>query len=222
MSFKHSPLRADAERNRRRLLEAASELFAEKGLKVTLNDIAHHAGVGVGTAYRRFANKDEVINALFDERFDEVYRTASQALQDPDPWHALCVFLEHSLQMQFEDRGLKDIVAYPGLTPERYAKSHEQLSPLIDAIAERAREQGTLRQGITGADLILLQIGLIAVMDLSRKESPNLYRRYLTIVLDGLRSDCASTPTLAVSSPSNLETSSMISLNNELEHTTSE
>ena len=73
-----APLRKDAARNRERLLTAASELFAERGLAVTLNDIAHRAGVGVGTAYRRFANKDEVIDALFEQRLQDVIAVAEE------------------------------------------------------------------------------------------------------------------------------------------------
>src|SRR3954470_17666715 len=103
-------LRRDAALNRERLLAAAAELFAEHGLAVTLNDIAHHAGVGVGTAYRRFANKEEVIDALFEERLQAVAGVANEALDDPDPWHGLVAFLERSLDMQFGDRGLNQIM----------------------------------------------------------------------------------------------------------------
>src|ERR671921_857965 len=99
-------LRKDAARNRERLLAAAAELFAERGLNVTLNDIAHRAGVGVGTAYRRFANKDEVIDALFEQRLEGVIAVAEDALRDPDPWRGLVTFLARSLEMQFGDRGL--------------------------------------------------------------------------------------------------------------------
>src|SRR5438270_6027199 len=94
-------LRKDAAQNRERLLAAAAELFAERGLAVTLNDIAHHAGVGVGTAYRRFANKEEVIDALFEDGLQAVAEVARAALDDPDPWHALVAFLERTLDMQF-------------------------------------------------------------------------------------------------------------------------
>src|SRR3954470_25023974 len=107
------PLRADAALNRQRLLDAASELFAERGLHVTLNDIAHHAGVGVGTAYRRFPNKEAVIDALFEQRLDAMAELAHAALQDPDAWHGLVSFLEDSLRMQFGDRGLNQIMNAP-------------------------------------------------------------------------------------------------------------
>src|SRR3954470_20317460 len=103
-------MRRDAAANRERLLAAAGELFAEQGLSVTLNDIAHHAGVGVGTAYRRFANKDEVIDALFEQRLHQVIALATEAVQDPDAWRGLTTFLERSLEMQLEDRGLTELL----------------------------------------------------------------------------------------------------------------
>src|SRR6195952_4259064 len=93
-------LRKDAAINRERLLAAASELFAEHGLDITLNDIAHHAGVGVGTAYRRFANKEEVIDALFEQRLQAVAAVANEALDEPDAFHGLGTFLECTLDMQ--------------------------------------------------------------------------------------------------------------------------
>src|SRR3954447_9875195 len=98
-------LRKDAAQNRDRLLAAASELFAERGLDVTLNDIAHHAGVGVGTAYRRFSNKEEVIDALFEQRLQGLAGVAQVAVDEPDAWNGLLSFLERALHMRYGDRG---------------------------------------------------------------------------------------------------------------------
>ena len=95
-----APLRRDAARNRERLLTATSELSTERGL----NDIAHRAGFGVGTAYRRFANKDEVIDALFEQRLQNVIAVAHEELEATDAWAGLVSFLERSLHMQFGDR----------------------------------------------------------------------------------------------------------------------
>jgi AcrR family transcriptional regulator len=83
------PLRRDAARNRERILEAAGEVFATRGLEVTLDDIAHHAGVGVGTVYRRFHDKEQLIDALFDDRMDAVLTVAEEALAADDPWLGL-------------------------------------------------------------------------------------------------------------------------------------
>src|SRR3954453_2960532 len=88
------PLGYDAARNRERVLAAAEEVFATRGLEVTLDDIAAHAGLGVGTVYRRFANRDELIEALFQERLTRVAALASGALEEPDSWAALTRLIE--------------------------------------------------------------------------------------------------------------------------------
>ena len=128
-----APLRRDAARNRERLLTAASDLFAERGLNVTLNDIAHRAGVGVGTAYRRFANKEEVIDALFEQRLQDVIAVAEQALSATDAWGGLVDFLERSLHMQFGDRGLTEIMNSPQLGRERVNETRDRIAPPSDA-----------------------------------------------------------------------------------------
>jgi AcrR family transcriptional regulator len=183
------PLRRDAEINRQRLLTAASELFAQRGLDVTLNDIAHHAGVGVGTAYRRFANKEQVIDALFEQRLDQVAAVAVRAVEDPDAWRGLTTFLERSLQMQLVDRGLTELLNNPHLRQHRVSEARDRIAPLVDAIVDRAKAQGVLRADAEGSDAIFVQVALTAVMDSTRDVQPALYRRYLTIFLDGMRAD---------------------------------
>src|SRR3954471_1714241 len=151
-------LRKDAAQNRERLLAAARELFAERGLNVTLNDIAHHAGVGVGTAYRRFANKEEVIDALFEQRLRDLAAVAEDALQDPDAWHALVSFLERSLDMQFGDRGLNEIMNAPILGLDRIRAARDRIAPLITKLVERAVRDGAVRPDLDQSDLIFIQL----------------------------------------------------------------
>jgi AcrR family transcriptional regulator len=184
-----APLRKDAALNRERLLAAASELFAEQGLSVTLNDIAHRAGVGVGTAYRRFANKEEVIEALFDRRLDEVLAVAHEALDDPDAWHGLVTFLERTLHMQFGDRGLTQIMNSPQLGHARVDETRDRIAPLMTALVKRAQQQGAVRADLDQTDLFFIQMALSGVIDLTRALAPDLYRRYLTLFLDGIRAD---------------------------------
>src|SRR5947209_3658036 len=97
MKLTERPLRKDAERNRQLILDAARELFAERGLGVTLNDVAHYAGLGVGTVYRRFPDKALLIDALFEQRLEEIIHMLKESLNDPDPWHGLTAFLERVL-----------------------------------------------------------------------------------------------------------------------------
>lgn len=191
-------LRKDAAINRERLLDAASELFAQRGLDVTLNDIAHHAGVGVATAYRRFANKEEVIDALFEQRLQDVAAVARDALDDPDAWHGLVTFLERSLEMQFGDRGLTQIMNSPSLGNARVADARDRIAPLIEALVERAKQSGAVRPDLDQTDLIFVQLGLSAIIDSSRTVEPDLYRRYLDIFLDGIRTEPRTFTDLAV------------------------
>jgi AcrR family transcriptional regulator len=199
-SVKSRSLRKDAELNRQRLLAAADELFATYGLDVTLNDIAHHAGVGVGTAYRRFANKQQVIDALFERRLDEVAATADKALADPDAWRGFAMFLERSLQMQMEDRGLTEILNNPQLGQHRVNEARDRIAPLVSSIVDRAKEAGVLRSDFDSTDAIFIQVALAAVMDKTRGISPVLYRRYLMMFLDGIRVDRATLSELPVPS----------------------
>src|SRR4051812_30301517 len=145
-------LRKDAAENRERLLAAAAELFAERGLDVTLNDIAHHAGVGVGTAYRRFANKEAVIDALFEDRLQAVAEVANDALDEPDPWQGLVMFLERALGMQFGDRGLNQIMNNPGLGDARVTEVRDRIAPVIVELVARAKRAGVVRPDLDQTD----------------------------------------------------------------------
>uniref|UniRef100_UPI003D904381 TetR/AcrR family transcriptional regulator n=1 Tax=Gordonia sp. B7-2 TaxID=3420932 RepID=UPI003D904381 len=183
------PLRKDAQINRERLLEAARELFAAKGLDVTLNDIAHHAGVGVGTAYRRFANKGEIIDALFEERLQAVEAVAREALDEPDPWLALTSYLRRTLQMQIGDRGLHQILSDPTLGDERINDVRVRIAPLIVELVDRAKQAGVVRDDFAPTDVTFIQSAMAPIMDSTRDVAPDLYERYLTFILDGIRSD---------------------------------
>ncbi len=181
-------LRKDAALNRERLLVAARELFAERGLGVTLNDIAHHAGVGVGTAYRRFANKAEIIDALFEERLQAVEAAAHEFLAEPDPWAGLAGYLERTLQMQFGDRGLHQILSDPTLSDERVRDVRHRIAPLTAQLVERAKAAGVVRADLAPTDVIFIQAALGPIIESTREVAPDLYRRYLALLLDGIRS----------------------------------
>jgi AcrR family transcriptional regulator len=189
MATVERPLRKDAERNRQRILQAARELFTERGLSVTLNDIAHHAGCGVGTVYRRFPDKELLIDALFEERIDEMVDFAHEGLADPDPWHGLVGFFERSLDAQARDRGLKDVLLSSDLGRARITAARERLQPLGRALLARAHDAGVLRRDIGDQDMPVIQFMLGSVIDAARDVEPELWRRYLAIVLRGLRAE---------------------------------
>ncbi len=192
------PLRKDAARNRERILIAAREVFAERGLEVTLDDIAHHAGVGVGTVYRRFADKEQLIDALFDERLDAIATRAESATAIADPWLAFVGFLEGILEELANDRGLRELSFAGRHGRERVARARARIDPLVDALVARAHASGQLRADVVSTDVMFLQKMVCAVIDMTRDVSRDAWRRYLTIVLDGLRPERTGATELTV------------------------
>ncbi|OBB57295.1 transcriptional regulator [Mycobacterium sp. 852013-51886_SCH5428379] len=180
-------LRKDAQRNRQRVLTAARELFAVKGMEATLNDVAHHAGVGVGTVYRRFATKDELIEAIFEDGIDEVARLAETALQHENSWEGFVWFIEHQCRLTATDRGLREIVYSKAYGGDRVERARERLVPLTTKLVERARHDGHLRADIEPSDTPV--IGLLAgtVSAWAGHVEPELWRRYVALLLDGMR-----------------------------------
>lgn len=138
----------------------------------TLNDIAHHAGVGVGTADRRFANKEEIIDALFELRLQEVAEVATEALDDPDAWNGLLTFLERALHMRHGDRGLNEIMNNPVLGDARVSDARDGIAPPITQLVARAKTQGVVRPDLDQTDLIFIQVALSAIIDSSRDLAP--------------------------------------------------
>jgi AcrR family transcriptional regulator len=181
------PLRADAERNRRRILDAAAELFAAKGLSVGLDEIAHHAGVGVGTAYRRFPVKRRLIEALFEERLDRLVELAERALAADDAWEGLTGFLEQATELQIQNRGLKEIIIGSDHGTALAARARARLAPLSEQLVRRAQASGGLRADVVATDLPLLQFMVGSAAELTPPHAPNLWRRYLALATDGLR-----------------------------------
>ncbi len=182
--------RRDAVENRERILQAARELYAQVGVGVTLHDVVHQAGFGVGTAYRNFLNKEEVIDIVFGDKLLSLVGTGRRCLSDPDPWSGLTRFLEQSLQMQAADRGFSQVLNDPALGSERLDPARREIGELIVALVDRLNSDARLRPGIIGADVELLHGALAGLIDRARPASRTSYRKYLTIVLDGLSPTC--------------------------------
>jgi AcrR family transcriptional regulator len=181
------PLRRDAERNRRRILAAADALVAEVGLGVTHNDIARAAEVGVGTVYRRFPDRQELLNELLDERVDRIITLVDEALEIDDPWQGLCAFVAGNLELQASDKGLKDLMAGDGRSTELARRAGRRIAPAVRQLVERAHATGQLRADVGLEDFPLIQEMVCAVMEHSRHIHPDLWRRALALVMDGFR-----------------------------------
>lgn len=178
------PLRRDAERNRRAVLDAARRLIADRGPEVGFDEIAREAGVGVGTVYRRFPDRSALVDALFTDRVDEMVELGRRALAIADPWEGLTWFVEQSAQEQASDRGLLEAMVGGVQGRERLTAARQRMQPVTDAVVRRVHEAGLLRDGVEMLDLAVLTTVLSMT---ATTEQPELWRRYVPVVLDGLR-----------------------------------
>jgi AcrR family transcriptional regulator len=190
MSIQNEPherrLRADAERNRAKILEAAAQVFADRGLDATLDEVAVAAGVGVGTVYRRFPDKDALIGALFDDAIDDIANLASAAPGRGNSWEALVWFLEEALQRQCANRGLRDVVVGSTYAVDRIEAAKSRITPAIALLVARAQRDGYLRADVVDADFPIMEMMISFIGNMTATVAPDLWRRYLTIILDGL------------------------------------
>ena len=181
------PLRADALRNRAKILQAAAEVFAERGLEVTLDDIAHHAGVGVGTVYRRFADREALVEALFDERMKDMLAQMRDALADPDPWRGLLGFVERTCALLASDRGMRQVMLSSTYGQGEIAQCRDEFGTLGADLVARVKATGVLRPDFEVADILVLFLLVGTVADFAGEVAPGLWRRYFDIMIDGMR-----------------------------------
>ncbi len=179
------PLRADARRNRERVLAAAEELFAEQGASVQMADVARRAGVGVGTVCRNFPTKEALVGALLDEMLEPLVVASELALADPDPAAGLRSYVEAMADLQARSRGLAEQMSAHIERDEQSVKS--ALRRNVAVMLRRAQDAGAVRADIGPADLALLFCGIAQSAVLAGDVGATQRRRYLTIVLDGLK-----------------------------------
>jgi AcrR family transcriptional regulator len=183
--------RSHARRNHELLVVTAREVFAERGVDASLEEIARRAGVGIGTLYRHFATRDALVEAVFERRIGDFAAIAERAAAEPDAWLAFVGFLEGTLELQAGDRLLKDVfLRFPPGTG-RSERARDELRRLAGEVLERAYDGG-LREGFTLADLSLLIWSFAPVIDATAEVAPNAWRRHLHWLLDGLRSESAT------------------------------
>jgi AcrR family transcriptional regulator len=181
------PLRRDAERNRQLLLRAAYDLMASQGLDVSYEDIARAAGTGMGTIYRRFPQRQDLLDALFSEHIDTVIGLAEQASRYDDAWAGLAWFLERQLEIEAQSRGLGELLRSRNQATALVQRAHERMTPLVADLVDRAVRVGQLPDGATPADFAAVHVMVGSVMDASRAHAPGLWRRALRITLAGVR-----------------------------------
>jgi AcrR family transcriptional regulator len=179
-------MRADARRNRQAVIDAAKRLFAEHGLDAQIPDLARAASVGVGTVYRHFPNKDQLIAAIAADHFDQIAERAREALKASDAWDGLCDFIRFSVQIQADDRGLCEVMGYrPDLMDS--AAREAGLPELSQQLVARAQDSGQLRADVDWQDIPMIACGLGHVTHDGPSPSAGRWPRLVEIILDGLR-----------------------------------
>jgi AcrR family transcriptional regulator len=179
-------LRADARRNREAVIAAAKKLFADQGLDAQMPDVAKAAKVGVGTVYRHFPTKDDLIAALAAERFERLAEKAREGIEAEDAWEGLCDFIRFSAQIQADDRGLCEVM---GSRPEVMDASAFAvgLDQLCDKLVKRAQRSGELRRDLHWEDIPMIACGLGRITQATAGPAIGRWPRLVEIILDGLR-----------------------------------
>ena len=175
-------MRADAERNRRRLLDAATEMFMERGLDVGVGEIAQQAGVGRGTLFRNFPSKEHLIAAIVVERLTESISRGRAALEAPDPGQALFDLIEQSVGRLQGDRALFDALDDTWLANEEIRRIHAELMEMLDALVRRAQDAGAVRTDISGVDVLMMIKGVCEAVTSFQHVNPDVALRQLDLI----------------------------------------
>lgn len=189
-SSEHPPqLRRDAERNRRRLLEAARAVLGERGSDAPFEEIARRAGVGIGTLYRRFPTREALIDALFEEKALEYARASEEAIASEDAWEGFARFVERICEMQAEDRGFADVLSatFKSSSAPAVAAAMRDANRNSQRLVARARREGVLRHDFAHQDLVWIVIANRAYLEVTRDVAPTAWRRYVALILDAAR-----------------------------------
>ncbi|WP_245594638.1 TetR/AcrR family transcriptional regulator [Actinospica robiniae] len=182
------PLRADAARNRAKVLDAARAAFAAEGIAVPLDEIARRAGVGAGTVYRHFPTKEALFEAVVADRLDALAAQADAALTAEDPGAAFFHFFDSMLEDADDKKDLADALtaAGVGLSPETLA-SAARLQNALGALLDRALAAGAVRAGLTVEDLHALAVGALAAESRAAAGPGHRPGRLTRLICDGLR-----------------------------------
>jgi AcrR family transcriptional regulator len=180
------PLRADAERNRRRLLDAAVAVFAEHGLEASTAEIARRAGVGQGTVFRRFPTKDDLVAAIVVDRLGEITETAQGFVAQPPPQGGVLSFMAELARIHVRDRGLIEAVnGTRALADPAVHDAHSALLDVVDELVQADREAGLIRDDLGAFDVMALSKAVASACEPTVASAG--WKRYLAVVAAGLR-----------------------------------
>ena len=185
------PRRRDARENYDRLLAAAQREFAARGVDSSLERIARDAGVAIGTLYRHFPTRMDLILAAFEPRLQEFLHGASSSLEIDDPWDGFVSYLENLFRIQAGNRGFNDFLSrrFPGSAETE--RMHDQMCRQIEDVLTRAQDAGEVRPDLTLADIVSLIWSNGRMIDATSLTAPDAWRRHLYLMLDGYRAERA-------------------------------
>jgi AcrR family transcriptional regulator len=182
------PMRADARRNRRRIVIAAREVFAGQGSAASMEAIARHAGVGVGTLYRHFPNRMDVVEAVYENDVEELAEAAQRAVADLEPWPAVEAFFDAFMQYARTKQVLfSELQLAFEKNPEWRSQARDQINWSFNLVIERAKRAGVVRSDVDGADVMQL----VSPICTNGSILPDQSRRLMGMILDGLRAGAA-------------------------------
>ncbi|GAA3799970.1 TetR/AcrR family transcriptional regulator [Sphaerisporangium flaviroseum] len=181
------PLRRDAQRNRDALVAAARTIFASEGIDAPLEQIARQAGVAIGTLYRNFPTRMDLVEAIFVDKLRALVDRAEQALVMDDAWEAFAFYLEELCELQAGDRGFNDLASMRFPHAECMERTQGHIYELSRRIVERAQEQGVVRPDVTAEDLAFVVWSNTRVSEATKAVCPRAWRRHLGLMLDAFR-----------------------------------
>ncbi|WP_217493962.1 TetR/AcrR family transcriptional regulator [Humibacillus sp. DSM 29435] len=185
------PMRRDARESRNKLIAAAQAEFAAHGVEASLERIARDAGVAIGTLYRHFPTRLDLLMAALRPRLQEFVDGADKAVELDDPWDGFVAYLDNLFAVQAGDRGFNDFLSrrFPGNSETEHI--HDVMCQQIDDVLARAQKAGKARSDITRADIINLIWSNGRIIDATSTRAPTAWRRQLYLMLDAYRSERA-------------------------------
>jgi AcrR family transcriptional regulator len=184
-------LRVDAERNRQRIVTAAREVFAESGLEVPIEDIAKRAGVGVGTLYRRYPTRAELIAAAFEDKMTAYAEATRQALAEADPWQGFCGYVERICAMQAGDRGFTTVLTMTFPMAKRFEADRDRAFADLKVLVERAKAAGRLRADFVTEDIPMFLMANAGVLTATGDAAPDTWRRLVGYLIQACAAQAA-------------------------------
>ena len=185
------PRRRDARERREKIIVAAQREFAARGVDASLEKIARDAGVAIGTLYRHFPTRLDLLMAAFKPRLRDFLDGATKALEMDDPWEGFAYYLENLFRVQAGDRGFNDFLSRRFTANEETERIHDEMCQQIVDVLARAQEAGEARADITMADIVNLIWSNGRIIDATSATAPNAWRRYLYLMLDAYRAQRA-------------------------------